>query len=248
MVHKTRGIVLRTVKYGETSIIATVYTELFGVQSYIVKGIRKPAKTAPNKVSYFQPGAILSMEVFHNHLKNLQFVKEYEWAYLYQEVFFNVLKNTIVTYIVELLHNAIKQPEPNPDFYFQTEHFLKQLDTLPQSEAANIPLFFTAYLSKELGFEFHGSFSETQPVLDLQEGKFVKGIPDHLFYITGTTVEAISYLKQSMYSNSDKTLSMLPLGRNIRRKILDCYQQYFSLHLQNFTSLKSLPVLMNILD
>ncbi|MDR0792585.1 MAG: DNA repair protein RecO [Chitinophagaceae bacterium] len=248
MIHKTNGIVLRTVKYGETSIIATVYTELFGVQSYIVKGIRKPAKTAPNKVSYFQPGAILSMEVFHNHLKNLQFIKEYEWAYLYKEVFFNVLKNTIGTYIVELLHNAIKQPEPNPDFYFQTEYFLKQLDILPQSEVANIPLFFTAYLSKELGFEFHGSFSEALPVLDLQEGKFVKDIPDHLFYIMGTTAQVISHLKQSMYSNSDKTFGTLKLGRNIRREILDFYQQYFSLHLQNFISLKSWPILMNILD
>lgn len=29
--HKTKGIVLGTVKYGETSIIVTIFTELFGL-------------------------------------------------------------------------------------------------------------------------------------------------------------------------------------------------------------------------
>ena len=37
MIHKTRGIVLHSVKYGETSLIAHVYTEAFGSQSYLLK-------------------------------------------------------------------------------------------------------------------------------------------------------------------------------------------------------------------
>ncbi len=37
--HNTKGIVLRTVKYGETSVIVTIFTELFGIQSYIVNGV-----------------------------------------------------------------------------------------------------------------------------------------------------------------------------------------------------------------
>ena len=41
MTHKTKGIVLRTVKYGETSLVATVLTELFGVQTYMVTGLLK---------------------------------------------------------------------------------------------------------------------------------------------------------------------------------------------------------------
>ena len=44
--HKTKGIVLRSVKYGETSIIVTIFTELFGVQSYLVNGIRTSSKKA----------------------------------------------------------------------------------------------------------------------------------------------------------------------------------------------------------
>ena len=80
MVHATKGIVLRTVKYGDTSVITTVYTELFGVQSYIVKGVRQRTKTSSGKAGYFQPAAILEMEVYHNELKQLQFVREFQWA------------------------------------------------------------------------------------------------------------------------------------------------------------------------
>ena len=41
MLIKTRGIVLSFLKYRETSIIARIYTERRGVQSYIVNGVRK---------------------------------------------------------------------------------------------------------------------------------------------------------------------------------------------------------------
>jgi len=61
MTHKTKGIVLRTIKYGETSVITAVYTELFGLQSYIVKGVRQATKKAEAKSSYFQAAAILEM-------------------------------------------------------------------------------------------------------------------------------------------------------------------------------------------
>src|SRR5580700_1042763 len=60
MIHKTKGIVLRTVKYGETSVIVSIYTELFGLQSYIINGIRTSSKKKGSaKGNLFQPAAIL---------------------------------------------------------------------------------------------------------------------------------------------------------------------------------------------
>ena len=41
MHYKTKGIVLHQVKYSESSIIVKVYTELFGLRSFIFKGVRK---------------------------------------------------------------------------------------------------------------------------------------------------------------------------------------------------------------
>ncbi|MFM2327595.1 MAG: repair protein RecO, partial [Bacteroidota bacterium] len=39
MTHKTKGIVLRSIKYGETSLVVTLFTELFGVQTYMVNAV-----------------------------------------------------------------------------------------------------------------------------------------------------------------------------------------------------------------
>ena len=47
MVIKTRGIVLRTVKYSETSVIVDIFTEHFGLRSYIISGVR----TSKSKVA-----------------------------------------------------------------------------------------------------------------------------------------------------------------------------------------------------
>ena len=54
MLATTEGIVLHTIKYGESSVIATIYTRDFGRQSYLVnaahgkhsKNKAKPAKIA----------------------------------------------------------------------------------------------------------------------------------------------------------------------------------------------------------
>src|SRR6185369_1550333 len=167
---KTKGIILRTIAYGETSVITTAYTELFGIQSYIVKGIRKGSKTSQGKCRYFKQGAMLDMEVDHNELKNLQFVKEFDWSYLYEHIFFNVVKNAAAMYMIELLQHSLKQPEANPELFYLAEDSLKQLDRGNDTLTANLPLYFTLHLASELGLRMQGEYSPATPVLDLQEG------------------------------------------------------------------------------
>ena len=49
--HKTKGIVLRAVKYGETSMVVSIFTELFGLQSYLVNGVRTATKKGSGKAN-----------------------------------------------------------------------------------------------------------------------------------------------------------------------------------------------------
>ena len=170
MTHKTKGIVLRCIKYGETSIIATLYTELFGVQSYIVKGVRQQTKKSAGKANYFQPAAILQMEVYQNNLKNLQFIKEYQWEYLYKKIYFDVARNASAMYVTELILRCMKQPEANPELFYLAEETLQQIDKCAETLAANMPLYFTVQLASILGFQLQGAYSKTNTVLDLSEG------------------------------------------------------------------------------
>src|SRR5688572_22833392 len=98
MTHKTKGIVLKTVKYGETSLVVTVFTELFGVQTYMVNGVRS-AKRVGSKAILFQPAAILDMEVYHNEQRAMQRIKECTWSVVYQHILSQVVKNSIALYM-----------------------------------------------------------------------------------------------------------------------------------------------------
>lgn len=245
MVHATKGIVLRTVKYGDTSIITTVYTELFGIQSYIVKGVRQSSKTSAGRASFFQPAAMLDMEVHHNELKQLQFIKEYQWSYLYEHVLFDVVKNTVAMFVIELLQHSLKQPEANPELFYLIEDTLKQLDKGNDTLTGNLPLYFTLHLSSELGFRMQGSYSAKTPLFDLQEGMFMADRPSHPYYIEGVLAQTTSQLLAVKFYND---LENIALNRVLRRELLQAYQTYLSLHIQDFGEMKSFAILQEILS
>src|SRR5882757_4848608 len=144
--YKTKGMVLRAVKYGDTSLIVMVYTELFGVQSYIVSGVRTSTKKGPGRANLFQPTAILDLVVYHNDLKHLQRIKEFKWGYLYKHIFFDVIRNAVAVFMVELLQKCLKQPEPNAELFYFIEDAFVHLDEAEGPVLANFPLFFTLHL------------------------------------------------------------------------------------------------------
>lgn len=236
---------LRTVKYGETSIIASVYTELFGVQSYIVKGVRQTGRKGQNKSSFFQPASILEMEVYNNNFKNLQFIKDYQWDHLYTTVFFDVVKNAVAMYMIELLQHSLKQPEANPELFYLIESSLKQLDNGNDALTANLPLYFTLHLGTELGFQLQGEYSAATPIIDLAEGQFTASFPSHTSYIDGEMARVTSAINSiSFYSDLEK----IKLGRNTRKQLLEAYQSYITLHVPDFGEMRSWKVLQEVLS
>src|ERR1700733_2254620 len=81
---------------------------------------------------------MLDMEVYHNEQKQLQFIKEYQWSYLYEKVLFDVVRNTVAMFIIELLQHSLKQPEANPELFYLIEDTLKQLDKGTETLTGNL--------------------------------------------------------------------------------------------------------------
>ena len=244
MVHTTKGIVLRTVSYGETSVIVLLYTELFGLQSYIVNGARTSKKTA-SKNNLFQPAAILELEVYHNDLKNLQRIKEGRWHYLYKDIFFNIPKNMVALFMTELLQKVIRQPEHNPDLFNFIEDAYIQLDKADIKVTAGYPLFFALQLTSFFGFSIRDDYTPSKKILDLREGEFVKHLPLHPYYLQEPASAAVSQLLKVMQPLELHNIA-LPLA--VRRELLESILQFYALHIQDFGVMKSLPVLQEILS
>ena len=244
-VHKTKGIVLRTVKYGETSIIAAIYTELFGLQSYLINGVRTTTKKGPGKASLFQPGAILDLIVYHNDLKNLHRIKEFKWGYLYQNIFSDIFKNAVALFMVELLSKTIKQPEQNTDLFHFIEDAFLHLDGSDQNVVANFPLFFSLHLATLYGFRLSDEYTPQNNYLDLQEGEFVHEQPVHPYFLADPYSYTISQLLRTMQPHE---LSAIQLNREARRILMIACQQFYALHIQDFGTMKTLPVLQAVLS
>jgi DNA repair protein RecO (recombination protein O) len=242
--HKTKGIVLRTVKYGETSLIVTVFTELFGLQSYLVNGVRTAAKKDSGKAGLFQPAAILDLVVYHNELKHLNRIKEFKWGSVYQHIYSDVPKNAVALFMIELLSKCLKQPESNPDLFHFTEDVLKQLDESNGTVMANLPLFYALHLPVHFGFRIGDNFSSTHSHLDMVEGVFVQEQPPHPHFLETRDAIIVSQMLKVMQPGE---LSEIKLGHEFRRQLLHRLETYYALHVTEFGTMKTLPVLREIL-
>jgi DNA repair protein RecO (recombination protein O) len=242
--HKTNGIVLRTVKYGETSVIVTVFTELFGLQSYLVNGVRTSTKRGSGRASLFQPAAILDLVVYHNELKHLNRIKEFKWGFLYQHILSDVPKNAVALFIVELLTKCLKQPEGNPDLFHFTEDVFIKLDESNGTVLANLPLFFALHLTHFFGFKMTDNYGDENTFLDLQEGSFVNEQPHHPHFLEDKQAFVTSQL---LKAQRPEELEDIKLNHDFRRSLLYVYETYYALHITDFGTMKTLPVLREIL-
>jgi DNA repair protein RecO (recombination protein O) len=242
MTHKTKGIVLRTIPYGETSLVVTIFTELFGVQAYMVNGVRTSKKSSA-KANLFQPGAILFLVVYHSDQRSMQRIKEFNWDFLYQKVLSDVIKNSIALYIVELLQKCLKQPEPNAPLFYFCEDILIQLDKADKTVTANFALYFSLQLPHFFGFKINDNYDNDQNILDLEEGNFVMTQPDHPHFMDGENAQITSQLLKVMQPDE---LAQFKLHHDTRRKLLLYYQDYYALHVPDFGRMKTLTVLQEV--
>ncbi|MBU3713936.1 MAG: DNA repair protein RecO [Ferruginibacter sp.] len=242
MTFKTKGIVLKSVKYGETSLIATILTELFGMQTYMVNGARN-VKKGSTKALMLQPGSILELEVYHNELKNLQRIKEMQWGYIYETLMSDIMKNSIASYFIELILKTIKQPEKNEALYNFSEDVLMQLDVADNTVAVNMPLFISLQLPSFFGFKIEDPpvdhTSCTSIFLDLSTGRFSKEDPGHIHTISGQAAAITMELLKAMQPID---LTEIKLNKQIRRELLHNYLKYYTLHFPDFGEMKTLKV------
>ncbi len=221
MLHKTRGIVFRFVKYGETSIIVTIFTELFGLQSYIVNGVR--SSKAATKMSLFQPLTLLEMVVYYKETASILRIKEVKCHYHYQSIYNDVKKSTISMFLNEIINKSIKEETHAGEvcrFLFESlEAFDKQL-----SNYENFHLVFLVKLSRYLGFGLHNS-------TDILTGKMLDIEEEQLFNL----LLAADYHEILVMSNSQ------------RRALLELIIQFYTTHTENMSEIRSIQVLREIL-
>jgi DNA repair protein RecO (recombination protein O) len=242
MVHTTRGIVLKTVKYGETSLICTVFTELLGMQSYIVKGVRS-VKAKGRKANVLFAGSVLDMIVYEQANKNLQNIKEYQPCFIYQSVQEDVVKNGVVLFAMEVIKQLLAAHDPQPELFDFLLEFLIQLDKDDAASIANYPLYFIIQSAKFAGYYLAGEYSTERPFADIHEGQFSAHSSSFPPFITGRHASLMSELNQALNIEAIRKIKMNAEERKI---VLQYFLSFLQLHVPHFKELKTIAVLTAI--
>ena len=222
MLYKTKGIVFRFTKFGETSIIVTIFTELFGLQSYIVNGVR--SKSSKNKIALYQPLTLLNLVVYHREHANIERIKEVSCLYPYQSLTADIKKATMAMFITELVNKTIKDESHTREMFEFLSDALIVIDKLPAG-FENSHLIFMIKLARHLGFG-------AQQVNEMLGGR-----------ITDQETEKI--LNQLLKADFENSILMT---NTQRKETLDLLLVFYAEHLGNFGEIKSVQVLRDILQ
>ena len=239
MLHTTRGIVLQTFSYTDSSLIAKVYTELFGLQSYLVNAAH--SKKSGTKANLLQPLSLVECVVYKKERKQLQRIKEIKCEHPYVSIPTDIAKSSIALFLDEILYKSIREEERN-DALFEFIHSSLLVLDLTTERCANFHLYFMLQLSRYLGFYPAGNYSDTEKYFDLQEGMFRTFEPSHPLYmdqnLSGKLIEL-------MNSNYEK-ISGLNISFAERKQLLEKLITYYELHLDSLREIKSHKVLEEI--
>jgi DNA repair protein RecO (recombination protein O) len=240
MLHTTKGIVIRVTPFRDKSSIVKIYTEVFGLQGYLINTGSKKGK---HKNAYYEPLSILELVVSHKEREGLQSIKEVIPAYNYSTVPFDVVKQSILLFMNEVIHKTVHEEQANPELFHFLYHTLLTLDHA-EGALGSFHLSFLLEFTRYLGFYPQGAATEKTPFFDLQEGYFASELPPHVHYL-GKEESTLLY---HCLGKDHEQLQALHLTKEIRKTLLLHILHYFQLHSENCRNLKSVAVLEAVFE
>lgn len=240
MLHKTRGIVLHTVNFSETSLIAKIYTEAFGLQSYILKGIRTPR--ANMRPALFQPFSLLEMVVYRKENRTLHPVKEVRIARPLFAIHSDIRKSSIALFLTELIYRSIREEEADPSLFDFIWDSVVMLESTGEPVSC-FHLVFAVKFSRFLGFHPQGNMNDTNRFFHLREGIF------HSSFLSAE--ECLDESESSWFFRLIGTdldhLHHLTVPGNFRAILLDKILAYYRYHIHGFREIHSHEILHTVL-
>lgn len=224
----TRAIVFNYIKYRESSIIARMFTEEVGAQSYLINGVRKAKPT--HAIGLFQPLGLVEIVAYHQKDRDLHRLKEVKQLSPFHSIPFSPKKSGIALFLTEVFQVLFRQePENAPLFNFLWET-CRLFDSLPQ----DYENFHLQLLLKITRFSGIGVVSA--------EEMFDQML--HLPSDPNVAREEKAVINQLLSEPFD---SFMALNGKMRANILENLLDFYRYHLDHLGELKSLDVLREVM-
>lgn len=241
MLHKTRGIVFKVTDYGETSVVVQLFTEKFGLQSYIINGVKRPkAKITRNML---QPLHLLDLIVYYKNTGAVQRIKELKNAPLLQTIPYDVIKSGIALFLNEVLYKAVKQQTPDEQLF---DYVFNSVELLDHQEAglANFHLVFLIGLTRYLGFYPDSRQAEHADYFDMKNGVFTRYKPETTLYLSPPYTHIFYELMQYGFEN----MGQIKISTAERRTLITRLLEYYAQHIEGFGNIHAHEILEEVLS
>ena len=241
MLIHTRGIVFRSLKYGETSVIADIFTEEKGLRSFIAGSVRK----AKSSMSYglFQPMTVVDLiGYFRDDLDHLNRLKEMRAAEVYSAIPFDIRRGAVALFMAEICRKSIHAGDENPELFEFLLDNLCWLDTTTQP-LANLHLHFLLHLPAYLGFQPQYE-QDGEVCFDLKEGVFSPVPPLHTLYLEPQQAMPLLDLLHTPLEQCHEIALMRPE----RKALLQGLLQFYQLHVPGFVEVNTPDILELVME
>ncbi len=236
MLLKTEGIILRTMKYRETSVISDVYTAEKGMLSVLANGVRK--QKSRMGAALFQPSSIVDIVLYYKESSKLHRLKEIKIVTPLFSINEKIKKIAIAQFIIEISKKTATNQDPSPQLFSFIKNHLIQLENAPTPDSLQ-PLKFLMELCPFLGIT--PDFDHVRNgFFDMKEGTTVLEQPNHPHFLNPEKAAILMAICKSEISPSIKLED--------KREILSAMLDYYKIHLDGMKELNSPEILRVVLE
>lgn len=230
---------LHTLKYGDTSMVVFMLTDVGGRRSYMVQGVRS-TRGRGSKMALFQPMFLVEFEGLEPSQQQMHRFREVHTGAVMQSLPFDVRKSTMSLFMAEVLYRLVKECEANESLFDFVWGSVVALDAIVEG-ISNFHLWFLAHLSRFLGFSPGNDYLEGA-WFDIREGLYTSTRPGHESLITQENARILHDLIQC----DVRFLGEIGLNRRERVAFLDAMLVYYGYHLDAVNAVQSVRILQEV--
>lgn len=247
MMHTVHAVALRTVTYSDRNSILTAWTAEHGRMAILLSNANTPE--ARRRRALTQPMGLFEFRLSRPSVREVTPVSDLRASHIFPSINTHPIRAAIAMFFAEVLTRTIAVTDIGSDqtYAFVTDA-VRALDGLPQKSLTNLPLWFLASLTGVMGIAPDMGTYRPGYAFSMSEARFVP-----------VTAAALGGRERTMVSPDDaaaihalwrlqpRTIHLLRADAAQRRRFLDGFTDYFSLHHAPITGLHSLAVLHTLL-
>lgn len=226
MLTRTEAITLRSIDYGETSQIVTLFTRQYGRLTVMAKGSRGPRARFG---STLQPGAYAQAVFYYRPGQSVHTLSEMSHVTVWRNVTRDIEKLSISLRLVELVNALFLDGDAHERLFDSIVEILTRLDA-EHTRPGNLWPIFQLRLATELGFEPAFERGDIDAVaataiLSLSDGRVVQVHGSGTVGVERAVLRAFAVFARASIESAMRLNMTDPVARRVNQ-LVESYLRY----------------------